>query len=150
MSKYCPYTNNNVVYLHCQECENKICENDWFYCLVVGSRTFSDYAKMEKYLDKMLSSHKHKVVIVSGGARGADSLAEKYAYNREYPLIVMKADWDKWGKTAGYIRNRQMHEFISRHNHRGCVAFWDGFSKGTFQNFELCEEMNTPLRIFRF
>lgn len=150
MAKYCPYTNNNVVYLQCQECDNKICEKEWFYCLVVGSRTFSDYAKMESYLDKMLSSHKNKVVIVSGGANGADSLAEKYANNHDYPLIVMKADWNKWGKAAGYIRNQQMHDFIAKHEHRGCVAFWDGKSKGTAHNFPICEKMRTPLRICKF
>lgn len=149
MSKYCPYTNGNVVYLQCQECDKKICEDDWFYCLVVGSRTFNDYAKMCAYMDKVLSSQK-KVVIVSGGAKGADSLAERYANDHDYPLIIMRADWEKDGKAAGYIRNQKMHDFIARHNKRGCVAFWDGKSKGTVHNFPICEKMGTPLRICRF
>lgn len=150
MGKYCPYTDGDVVYLQCQECDAKICEEDWFYCLVVGSRNFNDYTKMRTYLDKMLSGHKDKVVIVSGGAKGADYLAERYANERNYPLIVMKAEWDKWGKSAGYVRNQKMHDFIAKHPHRGCVAFWDGQSKGTAHNFPICEKMGTPLRICRF
>lgn len=149
MSKYCPYTDGNVVYLQCQECERKICEDNWFYCLVVGSRTFTDFDKMSAYLDKVLSSY-NKIVIVSGGANGADSLAEKYAIKHNYPIIVMKVNWDKYGKSAGYIRNKKMHEFIAKYKNRGCVAFWDGKSKGTTHNFKLSEEYQTPLRICRF
>lgn len=37
MSIYCPYTNGNVVYLKCQECEDKICEKGWFFCGVGGT-----------------------------------------------------------------------------------------------------------------
>lgn len=149
MAKYCPYVNRDVVYLQCQECDCKICENDWFYCLVVGSRNFNNYSMMNAYLNKVLSAHS-KIVIISGGANGADSLAEQYANEHNYPLIVMKADWDKYGKSAGYIRNQQMHDFIAKHSKRGCVAFWDGKSKGTAHNFPICEKMKTPLRIYRF
>lgn len=37
LGNYCPYTNGNVVYLKCQECEDKICEEDWFFCGVAGT-----------------------------------------------------------------------------------------------------------------
>ena len=121
---------------------------DAFYCLVVGSRSFDNYSLMSKKLDKLLSNQK-KVVIVSGGARGADSLAERYAAERRYPCKVFKADWSI-GKRAGFARNKQMHEYISSFEHRGVVAFWDGKSKGTAHNFELAKQYNNPIRIVRF
>jgi hypothetical protein len=120
-----------------------------FYCLVVGSRTFENYNLMKNKLDKLLVNQKN-VVIVSGGARGADSLAEKYAKEKGYTLKIFKADWKKWGNYAGYERNNRMHEYIKDYEKRGCVAFWDGKSHGTKQNFDLCEKYNTPLRIIKF
>lgn len=125
-----------------------------FYLLVVGSRTFRDYDLMREKLDHLLSRYTSMCVpicIVSGGARGADTLAERYAKERNYELEVFPADWDKYGKSAGYRRNREMHRFISQCNRDcGCVAFWDGQSRGTAHNFKLAEEYNVPLRIVRF
>ena len=120
-----------------------------FYCLVAGSRSFSDYRLLKQKMDKLLKKQAD-VTIVSGGAKGADSLAEQYAKERGYECVVIPADWDKYGKSAGYKRNRAMHEFIAKHDARGCVCFWDGKSKGTQHNFTLCKEFNTPLRIIRF
>ena len=120
-----------------------------FYCLVVGSREFANYEQMEVNLDKLLSNQK-EVTIVSGGAKGADALAEKYAANRGYECIAFKADWNKNGKSAGVIRNEQMQKFIAQYEKRGCVAFWDGRSKGTYSNFDLAKKYNNPLRIVLF
>ena len=64
-------------------------------------------------------------------------------------LKVMPADWDKNGKAAGFIRNKAMHELIARYEHRGCVLFWDGKSKGTAHNFGLAEKYKTTIRIIR-
>lgn len=119
-----------------------------FFCLVVGSRTFNDYEKMEKTLDYFLSNQED-VCIVSGGAKGADSLAEEYAKKHCYPLMIFPADWSK-GNSAGYVRNTKMHEFIAQFEHRGCVAFWDGKSHGTAHNFELAPKYNTPIKIVKF
>lgn len=147
MSKYCIDKNGQALYLECQECDEKVCE--CFACLVVGSRDFSDYEFMKRKLDKVLARQTN-VMIVSGGARGADSLAERYAREKNYPLRVFPARWDELGKSAGYIRNREMHEFISHSPKRGCCAFWDGQSRGTAHNFKLCKEYNTPIRIFNY
>ena len=46
--------------------------------------------------------------IISGGAKGADSIAEKYAINHGIEFLEFKADWEKHGKAAGPIRNKQM------------------------------------------
>lgn len=119
-----------------------------FYCLVVGSRSFNDYDLLESSLDKLLI-RKKDIIIVSGGAKGADTLAEEYAANRNYECMVFRADWKRHGRSAGIIRNELMQQFISKYEYRGCVAFWDGQSKGTYSNFALAKKYNNPLRIIR-
>ena len=123
--------------------------NQNIYCLVVGSRNFTDYKTMCKALDLILANYTN-VVIVSGGAKGADALAERYAKEHKYTLKIFPADWDKYGKRAGYIRNKEMHKYIAAFPNRTVVAFWDGSSKGTAHNFELSLTYNNPLKIFHY
>ena len=145
MAVYCPYKDGPALYPECKECEKKICQS--FFCMVVGSRSFSDYSYCKKVLDYFLSKQNGRVVIVSGGAKGADTLAEQYAKEKGYELFSFPANWNKHGKSAGYIRNREMHEFLSKQNKRGVVAFWDGISKGTQHSFTLAKEYKNPLKI---
>lgn len=71
-------------------------EKNLFMCLVVGSRTFSDYSYFSMKMDKILASKTDKtIVILSGGAGGTDSLAERYAKERNYVFLCMPADWEK-------------------------------------------------------
>ena len=157
MSIYCPILDHKVTYIHCQDCgegckkQTVINHDNEFYCLIVGSRTFNNYEMLKETVNKLLVNNigKREIHIVSGGANGADTLAEKYANEYGYKLHVFKADWS-YGKSAGYSRNRKMHEFISQFPHRGCVAFWDGKSKGTAHNFKLSEDYNNNLRIVKF
>jgi hypothetical protein len=122
-----------------------------FYLLVAGSRGFNDYPLLKEKLDYLLQNQLDKEIhIVSGGAKGADTMAEWYAKKRGYQMHVFPADWDRFGKSAGYRRNKQMHQFISQFPKRGCVCFWDGESKGTQHNFQLCETYGTPLRKILF
>lgn len=121
-----------------------------FYLLVAGSRGFNNYPMLKEKLDYLLQNQSGKEIhIVSGGAKGADTLAEWYAKERGYQMHVFPADWSI-GKSAGYRRNEQMHQFISQFPKRGCVCFWDGSSKGTQHNFELCKTYGTPLRKIMF
>ena len=122
-----------------------------FYLLIAGSRSFDNYEFLRERCDYLLSNHRNdEIHIVSGGAKGADSLAERYARERGYLLHVFPAQWNLYGKSAGYKRNEQMQKFIAQYPHRGCVCFWDGESKGTQHNFDLCRNFNTPLRVLRF
>lgn len=122
-----------------------------FYLLIVGSRTFSNYIMLKESCDYLLSNHLNdNIIIVSGGARGADSLAEQYAKEKKYPLVIFKAQWNVYGKTAGYRRNVEMHKYISQFPNRGVVAFWDGQSKGTAHNFKLAKIYDNPIRTVRF
>lgn len=122
-----------------------------FYLLIAGSRSFNNYELLKERCDFFLQNQKGIIHIVSGGARGADTLAEQYARERGYKLHVFPADWNKYGNRAGYIRNEEMHEFIAKEScKRGVICFWDGQSKGTAHNFELSKKYNNPLRIVRF
>ena len=80
------------------------------YLIVVGSRTFNNYALLKEECDKaikdMMDYDKYYIIhIVSGGAKGADNLAERYSKENDYDMIVFPAEWDKYGKSAGYKRN---------------------------------------------
>ncbi len=111
---------------------------------VVGSRTFSNY----KLLDETLSRfHQTTPItkIVSGGARGADSLATTWANENNIPVTVYLAEWRKYGRSAGMIRNRLI---ISDCEH--CIAFWDGVSRGTRNDIDLCQRLNVPYTIIHF
>lgn len=119
-----------------------------FYLLIVGSRSFDDFDLLVRKCDALLVNHS-EVCVVSGGARGADALAEKYASLRGFDLRVFPADWSL-GRSAGFIRNQEMHRFISQFPHRGVVAFWDGVSRGTSHSFDLARQFNNPLRVVRF
>lgn len=123
--------------------------NEVFYVLIVGSRSFSNYDLLEKRCNYLLKNYK-KIIVVSGGANGADSMARHYAKQHNLGYVEFPAKWDLYGKRAGFIRNEEMHKFIADHPERGCICFWDGASKGTQHNFGLCKRFNTPLRVVQF
>lgn len=81
MSRYCPITQSEQSYLQCHECGNdKKCE--YFFCIVAGSRQFNNYDLLCDKLDFLLQNQGGKVIIIHGGCRGADLLAERYAQHR--------------------------------------------------------------------
>lgn len=119
------------------------------FLLIAGSRTFNDYHFLKQMIDKELKT-KYQTVIVSGGARGADTLAEKYAKENKLETIIFPAKWETFGKSAGYIRNIKMHEFLANKPNKKVICFWDGMSKGTAHNFPLAEKFNNPIVIYNY
>ena len=117
--------------------------------LVVGSRNFNNYELLKNTIDATAEVY-DDIEIVSGGAKGADSLAEQYAKEKGYALKIFPADWNKYGKSAGYRRNAEMHKYISEFKDRLCVAFWDGQSKGTQHNFELAAQYKNPIILVKY
>lgn len=98
-----------------------------FKLVVAGSRSFADFDRLSADLDYLLSKKSpDEVEIVSGGASGADALAERYARSRGLAFRAFPADWRRWGKLAGPIRNRQMADYGS-----AVVVYWDGRSRGS-------------------
>ncbi len=159
MANLCPLTGEKTIYQQCQECEESCMYNKTssgsevkdpvFHCVVTGSRDYTNYAQMERYLNILLSNYSN-VEIVSGGARGADTLARDYAKNHNYAYKEFPADWEKDGKRAGVLRNEEMQKYIAAFPKRGCVAFWDGESPGTKNSLQLAERYGTQVKIIRF
>jgi len=111
---------------------------------VIGSRTIKDYIFVENKLCEIIEKYNEIDTIISGGAKGVDSLAEKFANEYGLKTIIFKPDWKKFGKGAGFIRNKQIIE-----NSDIVVAFWDGKSNGTKHSIELAKKMNKKLIVFK-
>lgn len=111
---------------------------------IVGSRSFNDYERLKKIIDYIRTKF-NVVKIVSGGARGADSLGAEYATKHNIELVVFPAEWDRLGKSAGYVRNEKIVD-----NSDFIVAFWDGVSKGTKHTINIAERKNKRLLIKEF
>jgi len=110
--------------------------------IIAGGRDFKDYYLLKKRVD-YYREHKGQITkIVSGGANGADELGERYATEYNIPLEIFLADWDKHGRAAGPIRNRQMAEYADV-----LIAVWDGQSKGTKNMIDQMNKLKKPVYI---
>lgn len=118
--------------------------------IIAGSRDFSDYAIVKKSLKKFLISKQttDKPTIICGMARGADMLGYRLAKEFKLPLKEFPADWDRFGKRAGYIRNDQMAKYAQEHGNGVLFAFWDGQSRGTKHMIDLAKKYKLEIHIF--
>jgi ABC-type enterochelin transport system substrate-binding protein len=112
--------------------------------IIAGGRNFRDYNKLRESCDNILVNQK-EVEIVSGTAAGADTLGERYAQEKGYEVKKFPAQWDLYGKSAGYKRNQQMAEYAD-----GLIAFWDGKSKGTKHMIDIANKMGLKVRVIRY
>jgi len=112
--------------------------------IIAGGRNFRDYNKLRESCDNILVNQK-EVEIVSGTAAGADTLGERYAQEKGYEVKKFPAQWDLYGKSAGYKRNQQMAEYAD-----GLIAFWDGKSKGTKHMIDIANKMGLKARVIRY
>jgi hypothetical protein len=83
--------------------------------------------------------------IISGGAKGADSLAKRLAADIETNYIEFLPDWEKDGKAAGFIRNQQIVDASDI-----VIAFWNGVSKGTEDSINKARIAKKPTFIVYF
>jgi hypothetical protein len=83
--------------------------------------------------------------IVSGCAKGADTVGESFALGNGIPLKRFPADWDTHGAGAGPIRNRQMGDYADR-----LIAFWDGESRGTKGMIDYAKESGLLVRVIKY
>jgi hypothetical protein len=75
--------------------------------IVSGSRHIVDKTEVYRQLDRIHKEHGITHVI-HGGARGVDSLAGGWAIENDIPVTVYKAEWQKYGRAAGPVRNGKM------------------------------------------
>lgn len=106
--------------------------------IIAGTRDFNDYAFLKKNVDYFLQGinpNNEEIEIVSGNARGADKLGERYAKEHNLPVKLFPANWDKYGKRAGYLRNQEMANYSDV-----LIAFWDEKSKGTKHMIDIAKK----------
>ncbi len=112
--------------------------------IVAGSRGFFEYDLMSRELDKLFNESKEfagsDVKIISGMADGADSLAIRYADERKLTKILFPANWKRFSRVAGFLRNEDM---LSVATH--LVVFWDGKSSGTNHMIEIAKAKGIPV-----
>ena len=117
--------------------------------VIAGSRGFEDYALLEQTLEHILDKQIEPVELVSGHAKGADLLAERFAKENDLPIHIIKTDWKTYGRAAGPIRNRQMLDYAMEELSL-VVAFWDGKSKGTKNTINTAKSLGIPVEIILF
>ena len=113
---------------------------------IVGGRDFSDYTLLKESLSAYISIYSGiPDNIVSGGAKGADTLAAQFAAEMDIPLLVFKPDYQKYGRGATLVRNTQIIE-----NADVVFAFWDGQSKGTKDSITKAKKLQKELHIISY
>lgn len=93
-----------------------------FKVIICGSRDFTDYELLKRKCDLLLSKKIENgcnITIISGCAKGADTLGENYAEERKFNIEKYPANWDKYGRGAGFIRNEEMSKVA-----HACIAFF--------------------------
>ena len=110
--------------------------------IVAGGRDFADKKLLADALSCIIWD---ETTIISGCAKGADTLAIEYANAHEMDLIRVHADWDKYGKSAGVRRNEEMAKVADT-----LVAFWDGKSRGTKDMIHKALTHGLELHVYRY
>jgi hypothetical protein len=94
---------------------------------------------VEILLDKKVVKSKAKIIIISGAAKGPDDIAMRYANRNSIPCITFPAQWEEYGKRAGFIRNSEMLKYAEY-----VLAFYDGTSKGTAHTLREAKRLGLP------
>ena len=110
--------------------------------IVAGSRTFQNYPLLCKELDKIRETIE---CIVCGEAKGADTLGRTYAYDNAIPVKSFPADWQRYGASAGFVRNHQMGDYADE-----LIAFWDGVSPGTKDMIDYMNKLGKKVTVIEY
>jgi hypothetical protein len=102
---------------------------------VIGSRSLK--VGVEKYIPEGTTE------IISGGARGIDSLAEKWADSNRIPKLIIKPDYGRYRESASLFRDRAIAEIADI-----VVAIWDGKSPGTRYTIDYARSIGKPVRVY--
>lgn len=115
--------------------------------IVAGTRDYTDFNHIERELMTYFKAnklHRADVEIVSGCARGVDSLGIQFAEKYGLKLTKFPANWNKYGKSAGYRRNVEMAKYGDI-----LFAFWDGLSLGTGHMIKLAKDHGLEVHIVK-
>ena len=106
--------------------------------VVAGCRDYNNYDEAKEYIDICIEKirDEDEIIFVSGACRGADQLGERYAEENGFSIERYPAQWSRYGKSAGVIRNREMAEVRDY-----IICFWDGKSKETKLMIDIAKDM---------
>lgn len=113
--------------------------------IIAGTRTFTDKWLFAQGMLEAKSRRIEPTVIISGTAAGADTLGEQWAKHWGIELIRVPAEWEKYGKRAGYMRNSQMADQAD-----ALIAFWDGKSRGTKHMIDIAMARKLKTSVSRY
>jgi hypothetical protein len=108
--------------------------------LITGSREWTDESVIRSALEKFTGNH----TLISGNARGADALCEKVAKELGWDVELYPADWDSYGKKAGFIRNFYM---ITECSPDICIGFILNKSRGASMTIDLAVKHNVKIEV---
>jgi len=106
---------------------------------IVGSRSFDDYDHLVKSILENFPDLSAIKLIVSGGAKGADKLAERFASEHKIPIQIIKPDWSL-GRHAAMLRNKSIVDCVDT-----VIAFWDNVSNGTEDTIKYTKKVKKKL-----
>lgn len=109
--------------------------------IVCGGRDYDDYNTVSRVLWELHDQYKFTTV-VQGGARGADMLGKRWAFENKFPCLEFAADWKKHGNAAGPIRNQEM---LDESEAEIVVAFPGG--RGTFDMIKRAKHKGVILHV---
>lgn len=107
--------------------------------IIAGSRTLIEYDLVKRAIEQ---SSVVPTEIVCGGAKGVDTLGAQWAKENNLPIKFFYAQWDVYGKSAGYIRNEAMARYAE-----ALIAIWDGKSPGTKHMIDIAKRMGLAIDI---
>lgn len=107
--------------------------------IIAGTKSICDGATVRMAIE---ASGFQITEVVSGGSRGVDKSAERIAKSDRIPLKRFPADWDRYGKKAGPLRNREMAAYAD-----ALIAVWDGESRGTRHMIETMRKAGKPVYV---
>ncbi len=112
--------------------------------VIAGCRDYDNYNEAKEYIDFYPSGEReaNEIIVISGCARGADVLGERYAEENGFQVEKHPADWKKYGRSAGPKRNKEMAQVADM-----VVCFWNGKSRGTKSMIEYAKEFGKPIKI---
>ncbi len=116
--------------------------------IIAGSRTIKDYTIVRKAIFVAFweweKEYEDITEVFSGCANGVDKLGEQWAVKNEKQLLLYPADWNKYGKKAGYLRNIKMAKYAD-----ALIAIWDGKSKGTKHMIDIAKKKGLKVYVYQ-
>ena len=119
-------------------------DNEFIKVAIIGSRSFKNKPLLEETMQIFQATHNAIGLIISGGAKGADSMGVQWANRNNIPTIVFYPDFKK-RKRAYHFRNRQIVKECDV-----LIAFWNGRSTGTKYTIDFAKVMEKEVVVVKF